>query len=218
MAFVTKLSDACTGTPFASFDSRTPDVGTGYTRYAGGIGDGSFQVDSTGTSLRVVGSGIYGPSDIIAADQAIEARVLAGALDDLALYARFDGNGAAPTAYRLAVASTGLSLRIVTAGAVGSTLASGGTVAANDLIRLEALGVTTINAYINGSLIFSYDGSGDSPAHTTGTVAWRYDRTIDGAADDLKVEEFIAGMPVGELTLAGVASALRYQINMPDEL
>lgn len=216
MPFTTVLSDACTGTPFASFDSRTPDVGAGYTRYVGGIGDGSLQISSTGASARVVGSCIYGPSNVIASDQAIEARVLSNALDDLFLYLRYNGNPT-PTAYQIGFASSGISLRIINGGLIGGGLASGSGISANDLVRGEIVG-TLLTVYVNGVSRFAYDVAGDSPLLNTGTVAWRLDRTIDEALDDLKVEEFIAGMPVGELTLAGVASALRYQINMPDEL
>lgn len=164
---------------------------------------GSARIASSGTTVASVGSFIYGPSDAIGADQAIEARVLAGALDDLVLYLRYDGNGSLPTAYTIQALSTGVVLRIINAGSNGSSLTSGTGVSANDLVRAEIVG-TTVSAYLNGVSLFSYDVAGDTPLLTTGTVAWRYDRTIDGAADDLKVEEYVAGQfarPISDVSL-----------------
>lgn len=184
-----KHRDTFTDVDFTALEDHVPDVGAGYIRYAGGVGPGSFRIATGGATLGVVGSGIYGPADSIGDDQAVEFRVQSGALEDPVIHLRYDGNPSV-TAYRFHVTSGGIGLRIINAGSVGGTLASSaGAIVAGDLIRCEAIGATTLNAYVNGVSAFTYDASGDSPLLSTGTVALDFSRTIDGAGDDFKVEE-----------------------------
>lgn len=192
MAWTLKFSDTFTDVDYTALEDHTPDVGTGWTRIAGGIGHGSFRIATGGVSLGVVGSGMYTPADSIADDQAVEFTVASGAVDDYLALLRHDGNASATT-YRFQISGGVVVLRIINAGAPGSTLASGGSVVAGDVVRYEAIGATTLNAYVNGSLAFTYDASGDSPLLTSGAVSVQFDRTIDGAGDSFKVYEDAGG-------------------------
>lgn len=222
MSWAQVFQDTFAGTAFQALSSHDPAWATAAS------GETELRISSNGTSA---GAGASPSRSYLASgpanDQAAEITIRGSSLiKEEGILIRYTSNdpsnfwgGFGYVAFYETAVGTRLQLWRLDAGSHTQLANIAVTPADGDALRVEAVG-TTISLYVNGI------GLADIPDATygSGTVGIfagsSFDDTTSMSIDTFTAYEFQAGYTpdVGVLTMTGGAAALRYQINMPDEL